>query len=158
MSFIFRTLSIDMAQATYHTISDATRDDRLIFGVEASAKYMMADPEGVFACILPKDGYTRDTNTKIYYTLLEAYCNQVDIPLIPVDCGSKLLNLINENSRGECGSMKCPHDCSVILIRKPNPEEFTMVSEYEKDMANFIDVCQQNRRQIPLIVLPDSVH
>lgn len=143
-----------MNQATYHTIVDACRNDRLIYGVDASAKFLMTDPDGVFACLLPLDGYA-DITTQIYYKLLEAFCNENDVPLIQVDSGSKLLQLVNEN--GQCGD-KTANDCTVILIRYPYSTDSTeTVTEYEKDMANCVSIYQRYCRPIPPIVLPQSV-
>lgn len=155
----FRLTSVDLNQATYHTIAEACRNDRLIYGVDTCAKYLMTDPNGVFACLLPMEGF-EDITTQIYYKLLEAFCNENDVPLIKIDGGPKLLQLINDNI-GQAGE-KTATDCIVVLIRYPycidsDVDQHTDINQYEKEMARHVAIYQKYLRPIPPVVLPDSV-
>ncbi|VDP41569.1 unnamed protein product [Soboliphyme baturini] len=65
-------------------LKEAFDKRRMVCGITACLKYLQTCSTDVKACILPVKLY-EDVTHHIYYTLIEAYCFQNEIPLHKVD-------------------------------------------------------------------------
>lgn len=66
---------------------------RLTSGMYEAAKLLSSHPQEVTFCILAQN-HLNDVARHINYMLMEAFCNEHDIPVIKADCEEKLAQLL----------------------------------------------------------------
>uniref|UniRef100_A0AAY4A1D7 Ribosomal protein eL8/eL30/eS12/Gadd45 domain-containing protein n=1 Tax=Denticeps clupeoides TaxID=299321 RepID=A0AAY4A1D7_9TELE len=121
----------------------ARRQGCLTVGVYESAKLMNADPDCVVLCVLACDAEQEgDVALQIHFTLLRAFCCDVDINILRVSGMKRLADVLGES--GEARDLHC------LLVTNPHAEHLKL-----DEVGSYCEESRCNNQWVPLLALRD---
>ncbi|KAJ8270127.1 hypothetical protein GJAV_G00110660 [Gymnothorax javanicus] len=114
----------NVSQALEELLVAAQRQDCLTVGVYESAKLMNVDPDSVVLCVLAADEEDEDDIAlQIHFTLIQAFCCDIDINILRVSGMRRLAQVLGEQDTVDSNGNE-PKDLHCILVTSPHVDDF----------------------------------
>ncbi|KAK1797333.1 hypothetical protein P4O66_008292 [Electrophorus voltai] len=125
----------NVSQALEELLAAARRQNCLTVGVYESAKLMNVDPDNVVLCVLATDEEDEnDVALQIHFTLIQAFCCDIDINIVRVSGMRRLAEVLGESLATDSNANDSK-DLHCILVTNPQAEHLQLseVGRYCKE-------------------------
>ncbi|XP_016405464.1 growth arrest and DNA damage-inducible protein GADD45 beta-like [Sinocyclocheilus rhinocerous] len=124
-----------VSEALEELLVAAQRQNCLTVGVYESAQLMNVDPDSVVLCVLATDEEDEnDVALQIHFTLIQAFCCDIDINIVRVSGMRRLAQVLGEPLSTDSNANE-PRDLHCILVTNPQAEHLKLneVGSYCKE-------------------------
>ncbi|KAJ8274001.1 hypothetical protein COCON_G00086260 [Conger conger] len=143
----------NVSQALEELLVAAQRQDCLTVGVYESAKLMNVDPDSVVLCVLAADEEDEDDIAlQIHFTLIQAFCCDIDINILRVSGMSRLAQVLGEADTVDSNGNE-PKDLHCILVTSPHVDD--LKSQALKEVGSFCKESRCKDQWVPSLALQE---
>lgn len=142
------------SQALEELLVAAQRQDCLTVGVYESAKLMNVDPDSVVLCVLAADEEDEDDIAlQIHFTLIQAFCCDIDINILRVSGMRRLAQVLGEPDTVDNNGNE-PKDLHCILVTNPHVDDLKCPAL--KEVGRFCKESRCKNEWIPSLALQEG--
>ncbi|XP_062848929.1 growth arrest and DNA-damage-inducible, beta b [Trichomycterus rosablanca] len=110
------------SEALLELLAAARHQNCVTLGVYEAAKLLNVDPDSVVLCVLAADEEDEDdVALQIHFTLLQAFCREVQIDVVRVSGIRRLAEALGEPAENN-NDAKEPEDLHCVLVTNPQVE------------------------------------
>ncbi|KAJ8341996.1 hypothetical protein SKAU_G00319240 [Synaphobranchus kaupii] len=143
----------NVSQALEELLVAAQRQDCLTVGVYESAKLMNVDPDSVVLCVLAADEEDEDDIAlQIHFTLIQAFCCDIDINILRVSGMGRLAQVLGEPDTVDSNGNE-PKDLHCILVTSPHVDD--LKCQALKEVGSFCKESRCKNQWIPSLALQE---
>ncbi|KAJ8377801.1 hypothetical protein AAFF_G00251200 [Aldrovandia affinis] len=141
----------NVSQALEDLLVAAQRQGCLTVGVYESAKLMNVDPDSVVLCLLATDEEDEaDIALQIHFTLIQAFCCDIDIDILRVSGMRRLAQVLGEPHATDSNGNE-PQDLHCILVTSPQVDD--VKCQALQDVGSYCEESRCRNQWIPSLAL-----
>lgn len=140
-----------VSEALEELLMAAQRQNCLTVGVYESAQLMNVDPDSVVLCVLATDEEDEnDVALQIHFTLIQAFCCDIDINIVRVSGMRRLAQVLGEPLSIDNNNANEPRDLHCILVTNPQAEHLKL-----KEVGSYCKESRCRNQWVPSIALQE---